>query len=262
MPEQVTLSQVAATYLGGLNPESRQQSQQELNRFLRWFGGERPLTRLTPPEVASYAESLAAAGGDFQQRLEPVRALLSYAKKEGLTPSNLSIHLRVKKQAQSSNKVHRPQPREIRLTEVGRDKLSTELERLRSERPRVAEELHRAAADKDFRENAPLDAAREHQGHMEARIRELEAILSAASLTQRPDHQKADLGSTLVLFDLTAQEEVHYTLVHASEVSLAQGKISTASPLGKALLGRESGDTVEIVAPAGTRHYRIESVTH
>lgn len=261
MQDRVTLAQAVATYLGSLSPESRQQSQQELHRLGRWFGGDRPLARLSPPEVANYAESLALAGGDFQRWLEPVRAFLAYAKKEGLTATNLSVHLRVKKQPQHSASRHRPRPQEIRLTEEGHANLQAELERLRAERPRLAEELRRAAADKDFRENAPLEAARERQGHIEARIRELQAILSSASVTKPSDHQKADLGCSLLLHDLTSQEEVRYTLVHPNEVNLAQGRISIASPLGKALLGREAGDSVEVVTPGGTRRYSILAIT-
>ena len=261
MTDQVTLAQATANYLGGLSAEDRQKSQQDLNRFIRWFGGDRPLGRLTPAEVGNYAESVATAGGDFQARLEPVRAFLAFSKKEGLTNTNLSLHLRVKKQPPRSNRAQRPAPKTIHLTEDGHATLQAELERLRAERPKLAEELRRAAADKDFRENAPLDAARERQGHIEARIRELEAILGAASVaTMSADHRQADLGATVILYDLALQEEARYTLVHPNEASLSQGKISIASPLGKALLGHQEGDTVEVAAPAGARHYQIRAV--
>ena len=74
MPDRATLAQAVATYLGSLSPEGKQQSQQGLNQFVRWFGGDRLLSRLNPPEVANYAESMALGGGDLQRRLEPVRA--------------------------------------------------------------------------------------------------------------------------------------------------------------------------------------------
>ncbi|MSQ15764.1 MAG: transcription elongation factor GreA, partial [Dehalococcoidia bacterium] len=122
--------------------------------------------------------------------------------------------------------------------------------------------LRLAMADKDFRENAPLDAAREHQGMVEARIRELEAIFRRAQVADSNggDSSRAGVGSTLVITDMDTNEAMKYTLVHPNEVNLAVGKISVVSPTGKSLLDRSVLDVVEVVAPSGVLKYRIESI--
>jgi len=196
-------------------------------------------------------------------KLEPVRAFLSYAKKQGLTASNLGVHLRLSKSTAKRKPQAAQRPvRRVELTAAGYRRLEEELEALRKERPRIALELRRAAADKDFRENAPLDAARERQGQIEARIRELEATLKAATIIDETPskNEKASLGSTVVLRDLTHDESLRYTLVHPDEANPARAKISIASPLGKALIDRGEGDEVEVSASAGVIRYRIEKI--
>jgi transcription elongation factor GreA len=148
------------------------------------------------------------------------------------------------------------------LTAEGQASLSAELEALKARRPGIAEELRRAMMDKDFRENAPLDAAREHQAHVEGRIRQLEAILKHAEVIggQTAPGAKTHLGSTVILRDLASGSAVRYVLVSPSEVSPAEGKISIASPVGKAILSRTVGDEVEVSVPAGSLRFRIEEI--
>jgi transcription elongation factor GreA len=96
---------------------------------------------------------------------------------------------------------------------------------------------------------------------VEARIRELEAILrSAVATTKEVDTAKVTLGSTVTLHDFSCGEELRYTLVHPREASPAKGKLSIASPTGKALLGRGWGEVIDVAAPAGTLRYRIERI--
>jgi transcription elongation factor GreA len=229
---------------------------------VRWFGGSRDLAKLTAPEIASYAERHASSGADVA-RLEPIKAFYAQAKKARLTSSNLGVHLRVSKSSASkkSNQSRRP-ARKVALTQAGFDRLAKELEELRKERPHIALEIRKAAADKDFRENAPLDAAREHQGQVEARIRELEATLKVATIIDEgsADGTKAELGSTVVIHDLAHNESLRYTLVHPNEASPARAKISIASPLGKALVDQGEGAEIEVSAPAGVMRYRIEKI--
>jgi transcription elongation factor GreA len=127
----------------------------------------------------------------------------------------------------------------------------------------VAEELRLAMADKDFRENAPLDAARERQGLLEARIRELEATLKQAVIiadASLRSNARVGVGSAVLLRNLKSGVELRYVLVSPSEVNPAEGKISIASPVGKALIERSAGEEVEVAAPAGKIRFRIESV--
>ncbi|MBI4302297.1 MAG: transcription elongation factor GreA [Chloroflexi bacterium] len=254
-----TLYEVATRFLAQLPPEESQRSQQEVHKFVRWCGRERTVAGLTVAEVARYADDVVASGNG--KRLEPVRAFLSYIKKERLTAINLAVHLRVRKPSTKTNLSLRGIPaKTISLTSEGYSALETELEALKRERPRIAEELRRAAADKDFRENAPLDAAREHQGQVEARIRELEATLKDAIIAQGGSEKKVALGAKIALRDLIHDEELRYTLVAPREADPMGGKISVASPLGKALLNQAEGEVVEVEAPVGTLRYHIEKV--
>ncbi|MFH1485958.1 MAG: transcription elongation factor GreA, partial [Chloroflexota bacterium] len=245
-----------------LPAEERQRSQQEVNKFVRWCGADRPISSLTAREVESYAEGLGPSATNPQELLKPSKAFLTHAKKQGLISTNLAVQLKAKKTT-SEGKFTPERPRDvIHLTPEGYAELEKKVEVLRKERPHIAEELRHARADKDFRENAPLDAAREHQAQVEAQIRQLEATLKAAVVMENQAtskrNSKIDLGSTVLLRDLTYDEEVRYTLVSPSEASPLKGKISSASPLGKALLNRSVGEVVEISAPDGVMRYRVE----
>lgn len=260
----LTVAEAATRYLQLLSGGLLLQSQPEINRFVRWLGSSRSVDGLSSHEVASYSESLGTTTADVLKKLEPVKSFLAWAKKEGLTVTNLGASLRpAKAGARMSRKARGSLSTEpVNLTQEGYEKLAAELETQKAERPRIAEALRLAMADKDFRENAPLDAAREHQAFVEARIRELEGILKYAQVLsgERLQTQKAILGSIVVLRDLAANEDLRFTLVHPNEVNLAQGKISTVSPIGKAILDRVAGEEIEVVAPAGVARYRIQAV--
>ena len=187
-------------------------------------------------------------------------AFLAFARKQGFTATNLATHLRLRKTAAPA--VGGGVIREVQLTADGHAALVAELKNLRAQRPRVADELRLAMADKDFRENAPLDAAREHQAYLEARIREIEATLkNAIIVTGVPQSDaRVGVGSAVLLRNLKSGAEVRYILVSPSEVNPAEGKISFASPVGRALMERGAGEEVDVKAPAGTLRFRIESV--
>lgn len=262
-PQDPTLREVASRYLASLSAGARQESQPEIHKFIRWYGGDRRVGELRGHDIAAYAESLGSSSSDGGRRLEPVRSFLTFAKKTGLTSVNLATHLRIRKgSAPPVPAAGGTSHREVHLTPEGRAALEAELEELHAKRPHIAEELRRAMADKDFRENAPLDAARDAQAHLEARIREVEATLrhAVAIDTGERRRSKAKLGSTVVLANLGTGAEVRYTLVGPDEASPAQGKISVVSPVGKALVDRQAGDEVEVAAPAGTVRFRIERI--
>jgi transcription elongation factor GreA len=259
--QEKTLVQAATHFLASLPPQEREEYQQELNKFVRWYGRERPLSQLAAREVASYAERMEGSSANTMKRLAPVRAFLSYAKKEGLIKNNLAVHLRVKKGSLKQEPPGRGRIEAVILTPEGYQELKAELSALQGERPRIADDIRKAAADKDFHENAPLDAAKDHQGMVEARIRQLETILkSAVVTTKKGDSAKVMLGSIVTLQDLSSNEELRYTLVNPSEASPSKGKLSIASPTGKALLSRRQGETIAVAAPAGTLRYRIARI--
>lgn len=263
--ESISLSDATQRYLMHLNPDARGASQQEITRFVRWLGPTRTLDSITSHEVSSYPERLGNAT-DLTKRLESIKGFLAFARKEGMTVTNLGVNLRVKKSASAapeSSTAKEIQVEKASLTKEGYQALVDELDGLKAQRPLIAEALHLAMADKDFRENAPLDAARDQQAHLEARIRELEGILKRVEVMEEggiADLTRVQLGNIVVVHDIEAAEDLRFTLVHSHEANLSLGKLSVASPLGKAVLDRSAGEEVEVVAPGGVQKYRIAGV--
>jgi transcription elongation factor GreA len=209
--------------------------------------------------VANYAEHLSQSD-DYASKLGPVRAFLAYAWRQRWSTANLATHLKVSKLRNRTRASPRHAEREpVLLSRQGYDDLKAELAELQKRRPQIIEDMRRAAADKDFRENAPLDAAREARSHLEGRIAELEETLASAVIVdgEREPTRTAGLGDEVVLQDLASGGEVRYTLVSPAEVDAAAGKISAASPIGRAVMGRKQGDEVEVVVPVGKLRYRI-----
>ena len=255
------LGEAASRFLVNFPHGKTDISQQAIYQFVRWFGRERPLAGLTAPEIANYAQRISSSDTDYSKKLDIIRVFLNYAKKEGWTNNNLAIHLKAKK-GKPRLTTSTEQPKSISLTQQGHNEIKEELAALKSKRLQAIDEIHRAAQDKDFRENAPLDAAREQLAHLEGRIRGLEQTLKSATLVKARVEisPKSGIGDSIVLLDLASGEELQYTIVNPKEVDPARGKISSASPLGKAIMGRGLGDIIEITAPAGRLRYRIERV--
>ncbi|MFC1970773.1 GreA/GreB family elongation factor [Chloroflexota bacterium] len=258
-----SLGEAAEQFLFKLPPEAGEASQPEVYKFVRWYGWERPFAELAAPEVASYAERLSLSDTDYARKLELIRSFLTYASKQGWSRTNLAAHLKSKKtKAGTQIAARRGLPETISLTQQKYDELKAELADLKVKRYELIDEIRRAAADKDFRENAPLAAAREQRGHMEGRIMELEETLKAATIIDenREPTLKIGVGDSIVLSDLASGAELRYMIVDPREVDPSRGKISIASPLGKALLGRRYGEVVEITAPVGKLRYQIMRV--
>jgi transcription elongation factor GreA len=145
------------------------------------------------------------------------------------------------------------------------DKLSKELEYLSTEaRIEIAKAIEQARELGDLKENAEYHAAKEKQGHIEARIAELSDILGRAQVIDpsKLPHQKVSFGSTVVLTDIDTEEEFAYTIVGTQEANPSKGLISIYSPLAKALMGKEEGDEVEVNLPSGKRHFEIEEIKY
>jgi len=271
--QSLSLGDAAGRFLASLPPEKREMSQQGVCRFARWYGWERPFTGLAAPDIASYAQRLSLSDTDYTKKLKLVRAFLIYARKEGWSKSNLAVHFKARKGRTSARLASkRSAPEAVRLTQQGYDELKDELAALKGKRPQIIEEIRKAAADKDFRENAPLDAAKEQHGYLEGRIRELEEALKLAVIIdekqggiyeeKRGSISKAGVGDSIILLDLATKQELRYMLVGPREVDPAKGKISSASPIGKAIIGRGEGDVAEVAAPAGKLRYEIKQIKH
>jgi transcription elongation factor GreA len=263
MPGSMTLIGAARRYFETLPAEQRIAVQAEVERFVRWCGADRSFDQLRGQDVANYAETITGSVTDAAQRAEAVRGFLAFAKKSGQTATNLGTHLRLRKTAGARGAAPAAAPRRVELSEQQKTALVAELDGLKAQRPKILQDLQRAMADKDFRENAPLDAARQQQAYIEGRIRELEATIDHAVVVQqqRPASQHlVEVGSTVVLRNLASGAEVTYTLVRPGEAEAASGRISFESPVGRALLQRQVGDEVEVTIPSGTVRFRIERV--
>ena len=263
--QNLILGEAASHFLASLSP-GEEASQQEVYRFVHWYGWERPLAGLTAPEVANYAERLSLSDTNYTKKLELIRTFLVYARKEGWSKTNLAAHLKPrKKQNKFQPSVKQNLPQTISLTQQGYVELEAELATLKQKRLQAIDEMRRAAADKDFSENAPLDAAREKCGHLEGRIMELEEALKSATIINGEKQNvilKVSIGDNVVLHDVVSGEELRYMLVNPREVDPTRGKISTASPIGKAIIGQGQGEVIEVEAPAGRLHYQIDRVEH
>jgi transcription elongation factor GreA len=261
--EDLTIIDAGRLYLDSLSPGERASNQPEVERFVRWLGADRKISRVHGQEVANYAETLGGTVTDASGRADVVRRFLAYAKKAGHAETNLGVHLRLRKTTASSRPATRQAIAKVEMTELQQVALTTELENLKGQRPRIIEDLRRAMADKDFRENAPLDAAKQEQALVEGRIRDIEHQLAHAVIVEQSVAQAGgavDIGSTVVLQNLKSGAETTYTLVRPGEINAAQGKISYESPVGKALLARRAGDEVDVAVPSGTIRFRIERV--
>lgn len=152
------------------------------------------------------------------------------------------------------------------LTVNGANKLKNELQRLKSvERPRVIAAIAEARGHGDLKENAEYHAAREEQGFIEGRIKEIEGKLSNAQIidvTTLNAGGKVVFGATVDLVDEDTGAEVTYQIVGDDEADIKEGMISVNSPIARALIGKEEGDVVTVRAPGGDRNYEIAEVKY
>jgi len=146
------------------------------------------------------------------------------------------------------------------MTQTGYEKIQTEVKHLKSvERPSIVKEIEIARAHGDLSENAEYHAAKEKQGHVEGRIAILEDKLARAQVID-PTGQSTDavrFGLTVDLEDAGTGEELTYTILGEEEADAANGKISISSPIARALLGKQVGDSVTVRVPKGTREFEI-----
>ncbi len=263
--EDLGLGEAIARFMNSLPAGDRGARQAEVQRFLRWFGSERLLSQLTAAEVEDYAEGQSRSDADAARRLVTTKDFLAHAKKAGWTETNLGVNIKVRRTKGPTAKrgPQAAQPEPVAMTKEGLADLEAELTHLKSQRLVLIEDIRKAAADKDFRENTPFHAAREQRSHVEGRIIEIEETLKVAvAIDDKPVAASArvEIGSTVVLEDEATGEQARYTLVSPREIDLSKGKVSGVSPLGRAVMGKTEGDIAEVSAPAGKLHYRIKRV--
>jgi transcription elongation factor GreA len=152
------------------------------------------------------------------------------------------------------------------MTTIGAELLKAELQRLKTvERPAIVRAIGEARLHGDISENAEYDAAKERQGFLEARIRDIESKLAHAHIVNPAEIDAGDrvvFGATVDLEDLASGDEVSYQIVGDDEADIKAGKISVSSPIARALIGKHAGDTAEVEAPAGMRGYEVLAVRY
>lgn len=154
----------------------------------------------------------------------------------------------------------------VPLTARGAEKLRQELQKLKNvERPRIIKAISEARAHGDLKENAEYHAAREEQGFVEGRIREIEGKLSHAQVidvSKLTQNGKVVFGVTVLLLDEESDAEVTYQIVGDDEADIKEGRISINSPIARALIGKDEGDEVVVQAPGGEKHYEVLEVKY
>ena len=152
------------------------------------------------------------------------------------------------------------------LTKTGAERLRKELENLKKvDRPTVIAAIAEARAHGDLKENAEYHAAREQQGFIEGRIKQLEGSLSLAQIidiTSLNAGSRIVFGATVGMEDLDTGKEVTYQIVGDLEADLKQGMISVSSPIARAMIGKEEGDVISFQAPGGEKEFEVLSVNY
>jgi transcription elongation factor GreA len=152
------------------------------------------------------------------------------------------------------------------MTAAGAERLRQELDQLkRVERPRIVNAIAEARAHGDLKENAEYHAAREQQGFVEGRIKDIESKLGHAQIIDvaaMPKDDKVIFGATVTLVNLDTEETRVYQIVGDDEADVKSGKISYQSPIARALIGKREGDEVRVHTPSGEVDYEIEEVAY
>ena len=144
----------------------------------------------------------------------------------------------------------------------GYEKLIAELKALREERPLIVDAIEEARAHGDLSENAEYHAAKERQGWIEGRIAEIEDKIARAQIidVSKLSGAQVKFGATVSVIDEDTEEKARYQIVGEHEADVRSGKVSIASPIARAMIGKETGDVVEVNTPGGVKAYEILKV--
>lgn len=250
-----TVERAAVESLGNLNPPKRASDEAAVLKFVRWFGRQRGVQAIKARDIDTYCQTIQT------NESGALRGFLSYTYKKGLSARGLASHVKSKREPKEPARADTAANDPVVVTDEGLRALRTELDDLKEQRVLVTEQMRKAAADKDFRENAPLQAAREQKSHIEGRIQELESTIACATTVNGNGRSAAAcLGDTVHLKDLGTGNTITYKLVDSREASPVKGKLSSSSPMGRAIMGKHVGQEVEFSAPAGMFKYFLVSI--
>jgi transcription elongation factor GreA len=262
MAEPITASDALAHFENAYSNEAEKLEIPVVAQFVQHLGATRPMRDVRSAEVAEYVQSSTDRS---PAQLEPLRAFLAYCSRVAFTEENLVPALDLGPGAGGSRAGEGANAElggsAFYVTLDGLKGIESQLSELKARRPEIAEKLREAMADKDFRENAPLDAARDEQAHLEMRIRDLEEKLrNAVIMDEGMKGGRANVGSVVKVLNVNADREQTFTLVSPTEVDPSAGKISIQSPMGVAVMNRLEGDEVTVDAPSGPLVFRIVDI--
>ena len=264
-------------------------AREAVTRFLWHFGAHTPIAELSPKSMEGFQETIGANTLDLVARLQPVKEFLRFCKDRGYTVTqdadgggalNLGNFLRVKRTAaveRDSSSFQHEEATVFEMTAAGLDRLKQERTQLEQEMPMAVQAVADAREDKDIRENAPLEAAREYQERLKSRIDELEYQIDHAVVREQRETGRAKLGSRVSVVEIDERGEAlgearEYTLVGTTELvgtaeanataaNAAARRISVESPLGRGLLDQTVNGRIEIDAPSGRKRFRLLGVS-
>lgn len=260
----LSLSEAFQVYVQQMPEDAKLAAQPEIAKFARWLGPDRTIGSISASEIGEYSEmqTSRSTSTDAQERLATVKLFLTFLKKSGAIDTNLAQHLRVRKSriATTRTRSARIAQQQVRLTKAGYDQMNRQLAQLQEQKLSLTHDIQLAAADGDVRENAPLEAARENQGMVMAKIRDIEGTLKMAVVIdgRRTDGENVHIGSRVEITEIKTSKRFQYQLVEPNESSPLAGKISIVSPVGSAILGQAVGAEVSVVTPRGEQIYRID----
>ena len=267
------------------NPRSRrgtfvldEPAREAVTRFLWHFGPSTPISELSPKSMEGFQETVGTNTMDLASRLQPVKEFLRYCWKQEYTVTvdaagnasaqNLGNFLRIKRPTsvvRDASRFQHEQAQTFEMTADGLESLHEELGQLNAEMPEAVQAVAAAREDKDIRENAPLEAAREYQERLKSRIDELEYQIAHAVVREERATGRAKLGSRVSVVEVGDDgahlgEAREYTLVGTTEANAAARRISVESPLGRGLLDQPADRQIEIQAPSGRKRFRLLAV--
>ena len=254
-------------------------AREAVTRFLWHFGPSTPIADLSPKSMEGFQETVGSNTMDLASRLQPVKEFLRYCWKQEYTVTvdaegnasaqNLGNYLRIKRPTsvvRDDSRFQHEQAQTFEMTADGLQLLHEELGQLNAEMPEAVQAVAAAREDKDIRENAPLEAAREYQERLKSRIDELEYQIAHAVVRDEQATGRAKLGSRVSVVEVDDSgaylgDAKEYTLVGTTEANAAARRISVESPLGRGLLDQPADRQIEIQAPSGRKRFRLLAVT-
>lgn len=225
----------------------------EVQRFVRWIGEEQRVDQVIASEVARFSETYRSnASEEKKAQAMHIKGFLNFLKKRQYTSDSLASHIRVRPRStngQRATVAWRNKTDFQEITQQGYDEMQDKLAAYKEESIGLVDQIQKARATGDVRENSPLDALRDRQGIVEAEIRRLDDILKSAKTideTQRRASEEVQIGSWVTIRKTDDQKSTDYQIVSSNEADPLQSKISDISNVGSALMGKKAGDKVEV----------------